>query len=253
MLDPSRNDSTALLLASRIKEKLHAAAHRSASLRVLSPILPRDRSRDTTLSSPSIRRVLDDAAARSGLKRASAAVRSVRVRRAIANSRLAAAGATFRRYVESSLSYRWLTTAPDSKLVIDLRDTRTVGPPVRAIDRLFSELAPSITTSAVVKFVCGFGSLVQTRPVYTISLFVFPISVASLLTLTFTDALSISLLLGHLLAAGLATIGLHSQRKLKDVLEMRIVRFLVAAFQPPPESSGMSENRPRRDKERKGE
>ena len=83
--------------------------------------------------------------------------------------RVADVGATTARYTRSSFLYRWLTKEPEPEVVvIDLRETRTVGPFVRLLDRSVELIAPYWQTSRLSAGLDRLGALVdrglRTRP-----------------------------------------------------------------------------------------
>ena len=60
-----------------------------------------------------------------------------------ADSRSNALGQWLLRSVEQSFVYRWLTKEPDPEvIVIDLRETYTVGPFIRLVDSLLDRVTP---------------------------------------------------------------------------------------------------------------
>ncbi len=71
---------------------------------------------------------------------------------------------TLRRVVTNSFAYRWLTKEPDPEdIVIDLRETWTVGPFIRVLDRLLEGVQPywqASTLKQVLDRVGGVGSRV---------------------------------------------------------------------------------------------
>lgn len=70
--------------------------------------------------------------------------------RAVARSRLAGAGRRCRAVVDDSRIVRWLTREPDPEvIVIDLAETRTLGPVLAAIDGLARGLATPWGSSRV--------------------------------------------------------------------------------------------------------
>ena len=83
--------------------------------------------------------------------------------------RVADVGSTAARYARSSFLYRWLTKEPEPEVVvIDLRETRTVGPFVRLLDGSVERVAPYWRASRLSAGLDRLGSLVdrglRTRP-----------------------------------------------------------------------------------------
>ncbi|WP_436344060.1 hypothetical protein [Natronorubrum sp. FCH18a] len=161
------------------------------------------------------------------------------------DSRLVDFGTKGRDVLESSFAYQWLTSEPDPEvIVIDLRETRAVGPVIRAVDRVGSELEARSTTSTVVSCVRRFVSVVRARPIRAVSAVVLSAVIASLALVVSRGLASEPILLAQLLVAGLATLGLRSRSSLKELLETRVGRVLVAAFEPPEPPEGVeSESR----------
>jgi hypothetical protein len=82
------------------------------------------------------------------------ATRVERVRRGVGNSRLVTAGETAGRWittaVRNSWLYGWLTAEPEPEvIVIDLRETYTVGPFIAALDWAIETAAPWYRQSAL--------------------------------------------------------------------------------------------------------
>ncbi|MFP8953828.1 hypothetical protein ACLI4Z_12805 [Natrialbaceae archaeon A-arb3/5] len=159
---------------------------------------------------------------------------TVRADVAFATARLATAAAVVRRYVQSSFGYRWLTAEPDPDLVvIDLRETKTVGPWLAALDRSLCELTSATPTSILAGVVGTVASFVRDRPIASGSLVVFSAVAVSLAGLGFSGALTLALLVVHLFAAMVAAAGLRSRRSLDELVETRLATALAAVFEPP--------------------
>ncbi|RQG91536.1 hypothetical protein EA462_06135 [Natrarchaeobius halalkaliphilus] len=155
-------------------------------------------------------------------------------------SKLVGLGKAGKRAVESSFVYGWLTAEPEPDvIVIDLRETWTVGPAIRVVDRIEREASVAARTSLLVAGARRFASSVRERPIRVASLFVLAAAVGSLVATLSAASLSSDLVLAHLLAASLAVVGLRSRASLDELLETRIARALGAAFGPPepPESA----------------
>ncbi|ELZ01812.1 hypothetical protein C481_09837 [Natrialba asiatica DSM 12278] len=159
------------------------------------------------------------------------------LRSGVANSRLAAVGATWKGYLESTYCYRWLTTEPEPEvIVIDLRETRAVGPIIRLVDRVVGDLATALETSGVARRGRNLRVAIRARPIRVTSLVVLPAIAASLLASIVAGSggsISTPVVVGHLLVAGLAAIGTRSRRSLAALLDTRAGQVLVAAFEPP--------------------
>ncbi|RQG93839.1 hypothetical protein EA473_14080 [Natrarchaeobius chitinivorans] len=155
-------------------------------------------------------------------------------------STLASVWRATKRAVELSSIYGWLTAEPEPDvIVVDLRETWTVGPAIRVVDRIEREASVAARTSLFVAGARRFASSVRDRPIRAASLFVLVAAIGSLAATLSAAPLSSDLVLAHLLAAGLASVGLRSRKSLDELLETRIGRALGAALGPPepPESA----------------
>lgn len=156
------------------------------------------------------------------------------LRRAAHRSRL---GALWRRTaaaVRSSYLYRWLTAEPDpDMIVIDLRETWTVGPFIRLLDATLERLLPALDNSRV-------ATVARIGTAYTLSA---PAVVAGFALLM----VGVLLALGSVAAGTLGTtrlglaavlvvagaIATRERRSWADLRETRPVKLLVAALEPP--------------------
>ncbi len=70
--------------------------------------------------------------------------------RALQASTIARTTTTVSHWLQHSFLYRWLTAEPDPEvIVIDLRETYTVGPLLAVLDRIIQPLARSYRTSTL--------------------------------------------------------------------------------------------------------
>ena len=176
-----------------------------------------------------VSRRLETAARRSRL-----ATLGRRLGTAVRRSRLSRGGRTVRRYVTASWCYRWLTTEPDPDVVvIDLRETKTVGPIVTLLDRLLASLERALPSSTTANGAAAVAAFVRDRPLVAGGLVALPAIAASLGSLALDGALTAPLLLVHLFVAALAALGLRSERDLEELRETKTAQVLAAAFEPP--------------------
>lgn len=96
-------------------------------------------------------------------------VDAVQRARAATGSRLRAVGDRAASVVRESFVYRWLTAEPDPEVVvIDLRETYTVGPFITVLDRVVDALAPIYRQSRFKRGVDALAGLLEraadTRP-----------------------------------------------------------------------------------------
>ena len=147
------------------------------------------------------------------------------------------------RVVAGSFIYRWLTAEPEPEvIVIDLRETWTVGPVIELIDRLLEELTESAQTSTLINRVHHIATAFRERPVNVVSLGVIVSAVGVLLVGGLTQSLSVVSAVVAILMALVGLFGLGSQRTLNDIVETKPAQMLISAFEPPePASSAHSE------------
>lgn len=163
-----------------------------------------------------------------------------RVRRGVDDAQVTTLGMRLRRFVESSFLYRWLTAEPEPDvIVIDLRETKTAGPAIEALDRTVRELAPGVPTSRITAVAMEIADYVRDRPVRVGSLVVLASVLASLVVTALTRSASVPLVAVYLLLAVLSALGLRSTTTLSDLEETRTAQFLIAAFEPPEPPAAM--------------
>ncbi|WP_226479839.1 hypothetical protein [Natrinema amylolyticum] len=159
---------------------------------------------------------------------------STRVQAVASNAQITALGETLYRYATSSFGYRWLTTEPEPDvIVIDLRETKAIGPFINILDRVLDGATGAMPTSSITEVATRVGNAVRDRPLAAVSVFILPTVAISLIMLGLSGSLNLPLFGVHLTAAVLATLGLRSRRSLEDLLEMRAVKLLIATFEPP--------------------
>ncbi len=235
MFERARERSAVCRLLATGRKRVRTATERSALTRVLGV---GGQLRDPTDSrSESFRvRPLERGVARSRIRTVLAPVTDagMRIQRSVSSSRLIGFVTRCKRCANSSAGYRWLTAEPEPDvIVVDLRETRTVGPVVRTIDRTVRELAAGAPSSAVAGAGIALAAAARDRPLRAVSAFGLLAVLGSLLATGLAGALSGPLLAVYLLLVALAALGLRSTRHLDDLLETRIVRVLTAAFEPP--------------------
>lgn len=77
------------------------------------------------------------------------------------------------RYVRASFLYRWLTAEPDPEVVvIDLRETWTVGPILTVLDRVNSQLSRGLENSRVGTVTHAIAIGIRSRPLAALGLVV---------------------------------------------------------------------------------
>jgi hypothetical protein len=156
------------------------------------------------------------------------------LRGATAVSRSAAGVQWFRRAVEASWLYRWLTAEPDPDvIVIDLRETLTVGPWLALIERAVRWLLPATVSSVLFQLGGRTAAVLRARPVQLLSLFVGSGAAAGLLLTVATGEPSRPAVAVLALVVVFAALGSREDRSWTEVRESRWVELLAAAFEPP--------------------
>ncbi|MDR5672474.1 hypothetical protein RH858_04830 [Halalkaliarchaeum sp. AArc-GB] len=160
--------------------------------------------------------------------------------------RASSAGERVADVVEGSWLYRWLTAEPEPEVVvIDLRETYTVGPFIRLLDLLLERGAEWADSS---RFVSGLKTgidRITAAPLRVGGAFVAVLAAVGLIVTLLTGEPSTAAgvgLVGLLLVGALAT---RDERSWSELQETRPVRLLAAAFEPPePPESEPSESEP---------
>ncbi|WP_255212543.1 hypothetical protein [Halorubrum sp. CBA1229] len=164
-------------------------------------------------------------------------------------SALRAASTRGASWVRHSALYQWLTAEPDPEvIVIDLRETWTVGPFLRVLDWVVDRLVDAAEDSRAVAV--AQRGVIATRAA--------PLRVAGLLTVLVGLAVAGSGLLGGVsttplaVGVGLAVGGLIAMRDDRDwatLRETRPVTLMIAALEPPepPETAADNETPSRED------
>ncbi|MFC6733750.1 hypothetical protein [Haladaptatus sp. DYSN1] len=157
-----------------------------------------------------------------------------RTGRAVDDSFVARASRRTGRVTRQSYLYRWLTAEPDPDVVvIDLRETWTVGPAIAALDWLTERLAPAVASSHFRTATGEAHTALQRAPLRVGGLAV---------AIAFTASLLASALTGRLTAAGFVWDGLVVSLALaasrvdltwRELGETKIGKTVVAAFEPP--------------------
>ena len=136
------------------------------------------------------------------------------------------------RATRHSFVYRWLTKEPDpAVIVIDLRETWTVGPVIATLEW--------VGTMGPVEWILGVagsvgrhvGQTVRRAPVRLASVAVLSGALAGLL-LSWADATAVERV-AWLGIAGLAALGLRVDASWADLAESRVGAWVRAVFEPP--------------------
>ena len=156
------------------------------------------------------------------------------LRTAISNAKLATVSARSRQFVYGSFLYRWLTADPDPEvIVIDLRETASVGPALRATHRGLAAIAPSVASARTTDVLRRGTCLLRERPVRIASLVLFGATLGGVSVLATGDDLTLVSIAVLVAVTGLAAIGIRSTTTWTDIRENRAVKAVAAAFEPP--------------------
>jgi len=147
-------------------------------------------------------------------------------------------GAWTRRVVTDSFVYRWLTAEPDPEvIVIDLRNTVTVGPFVAILDRVVGWLDVAATSSSTAAVAQSLLSEFRAAPVRLLGAVV---ALGSALALLVGVGLGVVGTVVTVVLAALALAGLFGTQvtaSWADLVDSRVGTALMAAFEPPPETT----------------
>lgn len=230
---PVLRESVVLARLRGASGRLARAARASRTVRAVAPlgraVVPRraEAGADETVHQPPRPPALENSRA---LRASRAALGTLG--RAGRRSRVRGLAGTGRRFVEGSWLYRWLTAEPEPDVVvIDLRETLTVGPPLRAVQRALEWLLPAAVSSTLFGLCRRLHGLVVGRPVQVASVLVAGLAVA---VLGVASRLGEPALVGvALLFAVLAVAGSRVTWSWDELRETRAYRLLADAFEPP--------------------
>ncbi|QLD86849.1 hypothetical protein HWV23_14325 [Natronomonas halophila] len=137
---------------------------------------------------------------------------------------------TLTRWTRNSHIVQWFLAEPDPEvIVIDLRETYTIGPIIRVLDWATdrsNQLAERTGLSAVAERTTR---RIESEPLYLTGWFLFTCALGGLLASIVSGNLSG----GWLLLSGIALLLTRERRSASELTETRIGRALIAAFEPP--------------------
>lgn len=149
--------------------------------------------------------------------------------------------------IRASWLYQWLTKEPDPDvIVIDLRETRSVGPILDRIDRAVTALTPAFFRSTVSRSWYRAQRRVQDRPIQMVSFGVIGIAVLGLFLMATAATVNVAGVLVLVVMLILALRGTQSQMTLDELQETRWYSYLArigSAFVPPdpPENTSQTQ------------
>ncbi|WP_115864061.1 hypothetical protein [Halorussus litoreus] len=159
---------------------------------------------------------------------------SAKARAAAANSALAGVFALLAAWIRHSFVYRWLTKEPDPDIVvIDLRETYTVGPFIAVLDRAAPRFERWWYDSAFNRTLDRTASALQRAPIRVLSLIVAAGVLTNLLVTALTGSLSTTAVLVRVAILAVALAGTRVRTSWGALAQARTVQLLVAALEPP--------------------
>lgn len=136
-------------------------------------------------------------------------------------------------WVQQSALYQWLTAEPDPEvIVIDLRETLTVGPLLRVLDWLVTGLGDAATSSRVVGLAQRGITMTRAAPLRTVGLVTAILGLAVGSSGLLGGVSIIQLAVGVGLAVG-GLIAIQDERDWATLRETRPVTLMIAALEPP--------------------
>jgi hypothetical protein len=152
---------------------------------------------------------------------------------ALERSRLTGAGETLGRWVRGSYLYRWLTAEPDPDvIVIDLRETYTVGPVIAGLDRAGRFVADTRAGQAGADGLATLSAAVERRPVRVASIVVLVALLTNTLVSLALDGFTRTGLALRLFALGAALLGTRSSATAADLADSWLWELLAPPAEP---------------------
>lgn len=138
------------------------------------------------------------------------------------------------RWIRSSDGYRWMTADPDPNvIVIDLRETKTVAPVLRLLDRACAVLWPALVHARTRRITSRASRTLRATPVRVLGIGLVGLGVAGLIDNAVTGSLT---RVEVVLFGTMTLLGLLAVRDRRSWAELRtnpVVRVLSAVFVPP--------------------
>ncbi|RAW44742.1 hypothetical protein DQW50_12900 [Halorubrum sp. 48-1-W] len=136
--------------------------------------------------------------------------------------------------VRASWLYRWLTADPDPEvIVIDLRETWTVGPFLRVLDWVIASLVGAMEGSILAGTVVAAVTHVRETPLRVAGGLAVGAGSVAFLVAVAGDPVSRTLLAGALALYVVGAVGLRDRRSWAELRDTRPVELLVRALEPP--------------------
>lgn len=150
------------------------------------------------------------------------------------HSRVVSLARSFSDWVRGSFLYRWLTKEPDPEvIVIDLRETYTVGPIIWVLNRVIERLAPWWRASGLRRFLVWTIERTYHRSVRVLGVLAMAAGAVAFVLLTASGDLSVrSLGVALVLLVG-GTLATRSHHSWEAIQSTRGYQLLRAALEPP--------------------
>jgi hypothetical protein len=136
-------------------------------------------------------------------------------------------------YVRASFLYRWLTAEPDPEvIVIDLRETWTVGPVLAVIEKVLTELDRARTGSHIESLLETTTTALRTSPVRIIGTVVATLGATLTIATLLTSGGRTSVVVG-LVVLLVGVIATRDDRDWETLRETQLVEILRRVLEPP--------------------
>ncbi|MFQ3318087.1 MAG: hypothetical protein ACI80F_000134 [Natronomonas sp.] len=163
-------------------------------------------------------------------------VQSFRARlgRAVKGSSIVTAGqrveSTLSRWVEGSRIIQWFLAEPEPDvIVIDLRETYTIGPLLRVLDRVVDAVARVDERTGISDTLSRVWTRVEAEPLRITGILLAGITLAGLVGALITG----QAITWWLLGLGISLLATRERRSASELAETRVGKALIAAFEPP--------------------
>ncbi len=169
---------------------------------------------------------------------------SHRLSTAFRASVVATIGTVLARWVRASALYRWFTAEPDPEvIVIDLRETYTVGPLLAVLDRITDALSSGWHTARTGSLTDTTRDAFRKHPIRTVALVALAALLTNLAVVLAVGTLDTTGLTVRLVGIALAALGTRIRVSWKQCTESVTYRSLVAALEPPESKPSDDSNR----------
>jgi hypothetical protein len=137
---------------------------------------------------------------------------------------------TLQRWASGSRIVQWFLAEPEPEvIVIDLRETYTVGPVIRALDWGVERADRLAERTGLASALRRAAQRIEAEPLRVAGWVLFACGLAGLAASSVSGGLSA----GWLLLAGVGLLGTRERRSASELAETRVGRALIAAFEPP--------------------